>query len=191
MNKIWFLSILSGIIVVFGAYFILNGFYPIVLVDFKIINARNFNKDYSGALVYYKNALDVYARDSALINADEVKNELKRAVLDNLVENILIDKELKSELSFSNIDELADKKIEEATRGKSTKEEAKTLYGFSYEEFKDRVLIPQAKKEIFENRLFLKGENFEEKIIEAKSKAKVMIFLSGFEWNGKEVIIRL
>ncbi|MEK7549130.1 MAG: hypothetical protein AAB496_01400 [Patescibacteria group bacterium] len=190
MSKNLFLAILLGVITIFGAYFILSDFYPVALVDFKIINARDFNKDYSGALIYYKNALDVYVRDSALINADEVKNELKRAVLDNLIENILIDKELKSELSFSDIDELADKKIEEATRGKSVKEEAKTLYGFYYEEFKDRVLIPQAKKEILEERLFSKRENFEEKIIEAKSKAKVMIFLSGFEWNGKEVIIR-
>src|SRR3989344_5828865 len=187
MNKTWFLTILSGIVAVFGAYFVLGGFYPIVLVDFKIISSRDFNKDYFGALIYYKNALDVYDSDSDLINADEVKNEIKRAVLDNLIENILIDKELKSELSSFNINELTDKKIEEAIRGKSVKEEAKTLYGFSYKEFKDRVMVPQAKKEILETNFLSKGEKFEEKIAEAKSKAKVAIFLSGFQWNGKEV----
>jgi len=190
MNKIRFLTILSGIIVIFGFYFVLGGFYPIALVDFKIISSRDFDKDYFGTLTYYKNALDVYDSDSALINADEVKNELKRAVLDNLIENILIDKELKKESSSIDIDELADKKIEEAIRGKSVKEEAKTLYGFSYKEFKERVLIPQAKKEILETNFLSKGENFEGKIIEVKSKAKVMIFLLGFEWNGKEVIIK-
>ena len=35
MNKIRFLTILSGIIVIFGFYFVLGGFYPIALVDFN------------------------------------------------------------------------------------------------------------------------------------------------------------
>ena len=46
-----------------------------------------------------------------------------------------------------------------------------------------------SKKEIFESRIFLSGENFEEKLKDIKSKAQIMI-LPGFEWGEKGVIIK-
>ena len=170
-----------------GAYLILSQSYPVALVDWKPISAKNFNNDYQAALVYYKNALEIYAKDSAVLDADETKTEIKRAILDNLIENALIEKKLRQEIGNNKFYETISNKIEEAVEKGNVRKAAETIYGFSFDEFKERVLTPQAKKEVFEE-LFKK--DFEEKLKEIKTAAKIIMLLPDFEWNGEGVIIK-
>ena len=165
-----------------GAYLILSQSYPVALVDWKPIFAKNFNNDYQAALVYYKNALEIYAKDSAVLDADETKTEIKRAILDNLIE-----KKLRQEIGNDKFYETISNKIEEAVKKGDVRKAAETIYGFSFDEFKERVLAPQAKKEVFED--FFK-KDFEEKLKEIKSTAKIIMLLPDFEWNGEGVIIK-
>lgn len=186
-KKKYLLFILMVLVVI--GWLIFSGTYPVAFVGFKPIFAEDFNKNYSASMVYYEKALKTYAKNSQMLEADEIKKEIKRAVLDNLIENALIKKELKKEVGQNELNRLIDKKIKEISESQTFQKAAGTLYGFSFEEFKEKVLIPQAKREILESRIFLSGENFKEKLKEIKSKAKVMIFLPEFEWDGGKVII--
>ncbi len=172
---------------------ILSRSYPAALVNYQIIAVRDFYADYRASMAYYKNALDVYnEKDSAALESDEVKLEIQRAVLENLIEDILINEELKSQIGSVNLDKIVDRKIEESVGGQKIQEAVETLYGLSFKEFRKRVLVPQAKREILEGRLFLQNPPAEpdEFLRKLKSKIRVLIFLPDFEWNGKEVIIK-
>mgnify|MGYP001583424577 CR=1 FL=1 len=181
-----FSVLIVGIIVVF----ILLGIYPVAFVGIKPIIANDYNKNYSSSLNYYEKALKTYAQDSQVIKADEAKQEIKRAVLDNLIEDILINRELKKEIKQNDLNTLVENKISEISKSQITDKAVETLYGFSFDEFKKRVLEPQAKKEILNDRLFLASIDFDEKMKDIRAQARVMIFLAGFEWNGKEVIVK-
>lgn len=188
-KNIYFVLILIALatVAITGAYLILSQSYPVALVDWKPIFAKDFNNDYQAALTYYKNALEIYAKDSTVLNADETKMEIKRAVFDNLIENILIEKKLRQEIGNDKFYETVANKIEESVKKGDIQKAAETLYGFSFDEFKERVLTPQAKKEILED---LFKNDFEEKLKEMKTTAKIIMLLPDFEWNGKEVIIK-
>lgn len=186
ISLVLILIALAGIAVA-GAYLILSQSYPIALVDWNPIFAKDFNADYQAALIYYKNALEIYAEDSTVLNADETKTEIKRAVLDNLIEDILIEKKLRQEIGDDKFYETVADKIEEVIGMENVQKAAEALYGFSFDEFKERVLAPQAKKEILED--FFKND-FEEKLKEMKTTAKIIMLLPDFEWNGEGVIIK-
>ena len=141
-------------------------------------------------MVYYEKALKTYAKDSQTLEANEIKKEIKRAVLDNLIENILIDRELKKELKQGDLDNLVKKKISDISESQTADKAVETLYGFSFSEFKERVLEPQAKKEILSDRLFLASVDFNERMKSVRSQANIMIFLPGLKWSGEEVINR-
>jgi len=192
MNNIKkYLLIGLGAVVLIGlSWFIFGGNYPIVFVDFSAISAKDYNKNYLSSLNYYEKALKTYAQDLQVLEADEAKQEIKRAVLDNLIEDILIDRELKKEIKQDDLNVLVEKKINEISESQIADKAIETLYGFSFNEFRQRVLKPQAKKEILENRLFLAGIDFDEKMKDIKAQSRVKIFLSELGWNGKEVVIK-
>jgi len=181
-----FSALTAGIIIIL----ILFGVYPIAFVGISPIMVNDYNRNYSTSLNYYEKALETYAQDSQVLKADEARQEIKRAVLDNLIEDILIDRELRKEIKRNDLNTLVENKINEISEGQIADKAIETLYGFSLSEFKKRVLEPQAKKEILENRLFLAGIDFDGKIKDIKAQARVNIFLSGFEWNGEEVVVK-
>lgn len=187
-NKLLIIAAILFIVIVLWFIFFAN--YPIIFVNSKSISLADFNKNYNTSMTYYEKALKTYKQDEKILEADEIKKELKRATLDSLIENILIEKTLRQELSKNNLNGLVDKKIEEIIENQNIQKAAETFYGFSFEEFREKVLVPLANKEILKSRVFLSGGNFEEKLKEMKSKAKVMIFLPGFEWDGNGVIIK-
>ena len=177
------IALIIGVILI-----IFNEIYPVAFVGLKPVFAKDFNRNYSASMVYYEKALKTYAKDSQTLEANEIKKEIQRAVLDNLIENILIERELKKELNQKDLTSLVEKKIGEIAESLTIDKATETLYGFSFEEFKKRVLEPQAKKEILSDRLFLASIDFDERMKSVRSQANIMIFLPGLEWDGKEVI---
>lgn len=173
-------------------WFVFSSNYPIVFANLESISAFDFNKNYAASLAYYKNALETYSKDSKVLDSDEVKKEIERALMESMIEDILVGQELEKDIGKSDLDKLVNKKISESAKNQDAdiQKAAEKLYGFSFDEFEKRILVPQAKKEILESRIFLAGGNFEEKLKEMKSKAQVMIFLPGFEWKDGKVIIK-
>ena len=173
-----------------GAYIIISHSYPVVLVGSQLISAGDFREHYSGAYKYYRNILELYAKDAAVLNADETKKEIERAVLDGLIEDVLIDEELRKTMSAADLNRIVEERISKIENGEKISKEASVLYGFSADDFKKRVVIPQAKSDILGNRIFLENGNFEEKLKELKRNAKVVILIPGFSWIGEGVAIK-
>ena len=188
-KKSFILIVLFIILLIFGAV-IWKKSYPIILVGSNIITAKNFNEDFSASLNYYEQNQKIYGGDSQLLQSEEVKNEIKRALLTSLIEDILIDKELRKEMKSEDLARLVINKIGDIKQGENAEKAAKILYGFSYDIFKKKILEPMAKKEILEGRLYLNDKNIDEYLEKIKSKTKIIILLPEFDWNGKEVIMK-
>mgnify|MGYP001558976238 FL=1 len=183
-------------VIVFGlSYLLISQSYPIAFVNWQPIIFSSFKKDVLSAGSYYQKILETYDKNQAVVmNSKEVKQEIERAVLDKLIEDKLIWRELEKRLENNDLKKMINDKIEEAIKGKDIKKEVEVLYGISLDEFKERFLKPQARREIFESRLQLENnlsvgglDNWLKKI---KKQAKVVIFLPGFEWNGEGIIIK-
>lgn len=191
MNKKKIIFIISSVIVIVIVIVIMTQSCPIAFVNWRPIIFSSFKKDVSVAGNYYRKVLETYDKNqAAVMNSKEVKQEIERATLDKLVENILIERELKKRLKNNELEKMVNDKIGKAIKGKDIKKEVETLYGISLDEFKKRFLKPQAKREIFESRLTLENKNINDWLKEAKSKVKVIIFLPGFGWDGEGVIIK-
>ena len=201
MNKKKIIFIISSVIVIVVAVVIITRSYPVVLVNWRPISLKSFKKDASIAINYYQKALETYDKNqAAVMNSKEVKQEIERAVLDKLIEDSLIQRELEKRLKNNELEKMVNDKIEGTLGGKDIGKEVETLYGVSLDEFKERFLKPQARREILESRLQLENQELSAKggsasggnnwLKEIKLKTKVMIFLPGFEWNGEGVIIK-
>lgn len=165
--------------------------YPIVFVGWQPIVYADFNKNYNSAVFYYEKALSTYDKNNAdVIDFAEIRNEIKRAGLEASIEDILISNELKEIFSSSELKSQIDKNVVIAVKGKDIKKQTEALYSMSVGEFTDYFLKPQARREILEARLRLENGNFEEWLKNAEKRAKVMIFLPGFEWKDGTVIIK-
>jgi hypothetical protein len=134
--------------------------------------------------------LELYAEDAAILNADETKKEIERAVLQGLIEDALVDEELKKTMSATDLDKIVEEKISRIGDSEKLGKSASVLYGFSADDFKKKVLIPQAKSDILRDRIFLENGDFEEKLKELKRNAKVTILITGFSWASEGVILR-
>lgn len=183
--------VLSSTLVSIIIIIILTQSYPIALVNWQPISLKSFKKDALIAVSYYQKALETYDKNQAVVmNSKEVKQEIERAVLDKLIEDNLIQRELEKRLKNNELEKMVNDKIEEALKGKDIGKEVETLYGVSLDEFKERFLKPQARREILESRLQLENQELNNWLKEIKSKTKAMIFLPGFGWSGEQIIIK-
>ncbi len=186
-NIIFFL--LTAAIVIGVIYFVATKSYAAAFVNFSAISVKSFEDDFKAALVYYEKALKTYNQgDAAVIQSEDVKKEIQRAVLDKLIDNSIVHRELLARMGKKELETIIENKIGEIEEKSSEIEEGiKDLYGFSLEDFKARVLTPMAEQEILEGRLFLENKNFDEWLKEEKAKARVIILISGFKWEDGQV----
>ncbi len=190
MKKKIFLLII-GLLIIGGIYIIASQSYPIALVNWQSISVYSFNKDFNAAINYYQKIIETYNKDQAsIINSLETKQEIKRAILDKLIENNLIQQELNKRFKDKELGQMVANKIEKAMNGSASEKGVEVLYGFSLDEFKEEILAPQAKQEILEGRLFLENKNFTDWLKEAKKQAKVIILLPNLKWSETGVIIK-
>jgi len=191
MNKKRILVLISSIVIIVIVIVIVGQFYPIAFVSWQPISLKSFKADYATAIFYYQRLLETYDRNQVpVIESSEVQQEIRRAVLDKLIENTLIHQELESRLKNNELKKMVENKIEESLKGKDIEKEVKTLYNLSLKEFKERILKPQAEEEILNSRLLLENKNFDDYIKEVKSKTKVIILLPDFEWKNGQVTIK-
>ena len=154
------------ILVTGGVYLVGLRYYPVAVVDWRLITLKAFNDNYKIASHYYQKFLETYSPDDLpKLKEDKTKEEIKRAVLDNLIIDKIVYGELENYLSVEDI-------------GKMVKE---------------KLLAPLARQEILEGRLLLESTSsailIDGRLREITSKKKVMIFLPGFFWDGNKVVI--
>ncbi len=190
MSKKAVIILVAGLAICGILYLVLLQQYPIASVNWHLIALKSFEKDYTAAISYYRNLLETYDKNQApVIDSPEIQQEISRAVLERSIESVLIDQELKKQLKAGELRQLLDKRIQEVLNGKDIEEEVKVLYGLSMQDFKERILEPEAEREILTGRLFLENKNFENWLEEAKKQAQVTILLSNLKWDGNGVVM--
>ena len=180
---ILFISLISlGLIAIFVVSY---GYYPILSVNGSFVSARTFWKNYQAGAIYYdflrKNYKDDFKNNKVLSDID-----IKRSVLTQLVEDELVESEIKKELG-KDLDYLVKNKIESINQDQKIKLTAQAAYGLNLADFEKIILTPMAKSELLTGRLFLKGEKLETWLAEAKKNSDVKIYSRNFYWDGTEV----
>ena len=175
-------------LVIFGlaAFFLISsGYYPILSINGTMISARTFWKNYQAGSLYYQNILLTYELE---IEEKDVISEtdLKRSVLTQIIENNLIDQEVRRELG-DDLDLLVTNKLSDLGSQAKLQEAAQTLYGLPLNDFEQEILVPLAKQEILTGRLFLDGENLDTWLSNNKKVSDIKIFSREFYWDGEEV----
>ena len=175
-------------LVIFGlaAFFLISsGYYPILSINGTMISARTFWKNYQAGSLYYQNILLTYELE---IEEKDVISEtdLKRSVLTQIIENNLIDQEVRRELG-DDLDLLVTNKLSDLGSQAKLQEAAQTLYGLPLNDFEQEILVPLAKQEILTGRLFLDGENLDTWLSDSKKVSDIKIFSREFYWDGQEV----
>lgn len=158
-----------------------KGYYPILIVNGRIVSAKTFWDSYQASARYYQTLI--------IANKEEIEidpDELKKAILNQIIENILIDQKAQEELG-DELASLVQNRIAKVSEGAELKEAAKAVYGLSFKEFEKQILIPVAKQEILSGRLFLQGKDIEQWLIEAKKESNVRVFSSNFLWDGSKM----
>ncbi|MDO8574128.1 MAG: hypothetical protein Q7R86_00680 [bacterium] len=175
-------------LVIFGlaAFFLISsGYYPILSINGTMISARTIWKNYQAGSLYYQNILLTYELE---IEEKDVISEtdLKRSVLTQIIENNLIDQEVRRELG-DDLDLLVTNKLSDLGSQAKLQEAAQTLYGLPLNDFEQEILVPLAKQEILTGRLFLDGENLDTWLSNNKKVSDIKIFSREFYWDGQEV----
>ncbi|MBI3045928.1 MAG: hypothetical protein HYY86_00065 [Candidatus Harrisonbacteria bacterium] len=174
-----------------GAYFaVQNGWYPIALVNFDILTKKSVEKDSAAAFRYFQNALLASGSDPRQLEKPESRKEIRRAVLDKLIVDSLIYQELQSKFP-NEFRDIAEKNINQFVQNNNNVEQgAKLLYGLEWPDFKERILLPQAYREILEGRMFLNNENFSDWLVQKRGLARVIIFTPDLQWEDNGVKLR-
>lgn len=184
---VFFLLISAGL----GSYFALQrGWYPVAIVNFDFITKKDLAEDSVTAYQYFKKDFLARGSDARILDTPESRQEIHRAVLDNLIANALVYQELNRRLK-NEYQVIAENKIEEAIKNNVNLEAGvKAIYGLDFPEFKKRVLLPQAYQEILEGRMFLNNENFSEWLNDSRASANVIILLPNLQWQDSSVKLR-
>ena len=164
------------ILAAIGFALVWSGYYPIALVNWQPIFAKELDTNYTVALNFYKSQF----KNNQAFNSSSTHSEIKNAVLTSLMEDKIIDSEIIKKIGKSDFEKkIAEKLSKIDLSSEKTKEGAKLIYGLSIEQLKEIVLTEQVKREIAEELFGSPGKNFnewlEEKFIAAKKTILIPI----------------
>lgn len=172
-------ALLAIVVIVFIVAFTKS--YDVATVNGASITARQFSANYRMSSFLVNNIRKANATTTLMSD-----NELKAIVLTELIERSLVESAVKAEVG-DDLNDLVARKVEKYANDATLKNAALTLYGGTFEEYKQEVLIPQAERDILAGRLYLKKQTYDAWAVEAKKSAHVEIFSKDFFWNGSVV----
>jgi len=180
----FYIQFLAIIFAGLGIYYILSsGLYPIAIVNRHWISARAFRQDHAIAQAYYGTVVKAK-------NADELLKEIKRATLDKVIENELVYQELQKRLG-TQLSAAVEKVVSDGTKDKPQLATAvQKIYGIGFDQFKDLVLVPEARIELLESRLSDSQETLAGWLIEKRKDASIILLTTEFGWDGMEIVLK-
>lgn len=188
-----FIILVTILFVAAGIYFFVSRNYPVAFVENSSILNTDFQDSYLISYNFYENNLKINNQDTVILKSDDIVKELKRATLDVLVGQKIIDRELEKKIKNEDLAKMIDEKISKVDLSSDKfKKGAESLYGTTAENIKNLVLIPKAKEEILEGRLILENSqtNLDDWLKQKKMETKVEILMPGFYWDKGEVGIK-
>lgn len=177
------LGIFAGLLAIF---LISSDFYPILIVNGSAVSARRFSKNYRAASFYQDNLVKTYSQGQSPIEPVSDR-DLEAMVLSQLVEAKLVDAGIRREVG-GDLEYLVAGKIQKYDESQDLKGAAASLYGMSYSDFREEVLVPQAKRDILAGRLYLRGEDVQDWLARGKKSAQIIVFSKRFRWDGEKVV---
>ena len=144
---LWSIGVLA--VVIFIA--LKSGFYPIVLTSKWLITERQFNKIVASSLTYFQKTISVYATSTPVISA-ESKNEIRRAALDMMIEDKIINEVLAEKMGARELKNSVDSKLAALGINDDVAKASQVFYNLSLKDFGNLVLTPEAKREILKER---------------------------------------
>ena len=173
-----------------AAYLIRLGFYPIAVVDGQMISARIFEEAAGSARHYFNQVANTYLKPEDRDRIPEIGEEIRRATLDKLIENILVYKAL-ADASDIDVNTVVEDRLNSLkTQTPDFEKAVSALYGLTALRFQDLFLVPQARQEILEERVKNEAADWSDWIKAVRKKSKVYVFARGLYWNGSEVLIK-
>ncbi|MBI2406187.1 MAG: SurA N-terminal domain-containing protein [Candidatus Harrisonbacteria bacterium] len=171
-----------------GIFYVLhNGLYPVATVNGAVVTADEFQHTAVAALNFYVKAKErVAARQLTVEERDALFDEIRRATLDKLVEESLIEAELKRRVGDATA--RAEEKLKAAERA-DFREAVPQLYGVSYDDFLALVLLPQARREVLNDALAADAVDAQTWLANARETAQARIFLPALVWQNGTVEI--
>ena len=170
-------------------YLIFSGAWPVALVNGHPITFSEFGRNYNIAYHFYQSELKINNKDTSVLDSKDGIAELNRAVLDSTIENEIINEELNKILKPDDLNSIIDEKISKVDLNSDNFQKgAELLYGLSLNDFKQFVLVPKAKEQIMQGRLFSENRQLGDWLKEKKSQSRVVIFIPGLAWDGGGVV---
>jgi hypothetical protein len=183
MKKLYIILI-AIVFLGFGALnMIRSGWYPIALVNSQLVWGSEVEKEYNSALKYYSQILHTYkGEEVSKKQIKKIKKDIKQATLDKVIEKIIIADNI-NELMGDKKQELVAAKVKKYLQDPKLKAAASALFNLDFNDFKDVILIPQAERELIEERFSSENRDFNSWLKNQKKEAKVHIFTKEFSWT--------
>lgn len=167
-------------------YLLSTGRFPVAFVGLRPISARALDELSAAAMRYYENVLRTYGGDLNELNRPEFKQDVRRAVFDKLIDDIIIRSELRKRIG-KDLDLLVRSKLDKVESDQDFQHAAATLYGLEPKRFRRIFLVPQAEREILEGRLVFERREMDDWLAEARRMARVTILSPEFKWGEEGV----
>lgn len=172
-------TILLLLIMASSLFFAAYNFVPVISVESKKVNFREFLK--------IKSALEKALSTSAAkfdgdLNTIAMMNLIEQEFLDILIDNV--DRNLK--LKAEEIVREAISKTPNLSLDKASEE----IYGLSSKDFKRLVLLPQAKRDILDSYFKNKNEDVLQAWASLYGTASIKVYYPGYYWDTKEYTIK-
>lgn len=157
--------------------------YPAAIVNGSFISSREVETRTQAAARYYEKAAETYKTELPF-SGDVLLQELRRGVLDKLIEDKLVSREVDALLGGRHEEAVLAKVNGTSFRTSEVEGAVRELYGFSLDEFERAVLVPQAERELLEDALKkdAKGENAVRWLEYSRKNASVIMVAHLFTW---------
>jgi len=155
-------------------------FAPVISIDGERVGLADFLKVQSAV-----RHMDMNGNGGVLKLSDE---EVKQRVFGNIIDKVFLDK------LISQIDTTLDKKADDLVKQSIDQSPnlqldtaARKLYGLSAEDFKELVLIPQAKRDLLTERFKDNQEQLNQMWEDLVKTADIKVYYPGYKWEGGEI----
>lgn len=184
-------KIFFSLIFIFAFFIVLalGGFYPVAVVDGSPVFYRTWQRAEGAAIKFAQTSARMAGQappDLSRQENAELLLGIKRDTLTFLIEDRIIG--ISGSRVLNEFEARADAKIEEALRASSQVEAgAKLAYGLGPEDFRELVMLPQARKDVLMETFRARGQNYEEWIALARRSTSVKLYFVPFSWDGEKV----
>lgn len=193
-KKLGFLFIVIILLILILFYFYWDKFE---LVAAKIDNEKIYLSDYK---TYIKSLTNFYNLQKTALSKDasmyrkfnnQFQENLEKGVLQEMIENKIIELELKNQFNISNLNEIAEQKINKAlSESKDIAKNVKFLYNLDLENFKKLFLYPVALKEILNDELKKTNiKDLDQWFLGVKQKYNVKVYINNLKWKKEKGIV--